>query len=142
MKVCVSHFHFRVSAGRKKLKFTQSSYIILTSIDTPDGSERFVSASITLALGLMMSMTRLCIRISNCSRASLCTKVERFTVYFLISVGSGIGPITFASKRSAVSMICFTETSRILLSYARTRIRSFSMLSPAFFARFRFWWCF
>ena len=54
---------------------------------TPDGSERFVSASTTFGPGFMISITRLCVRISNCSRASLCTKVERLTVYFLISVG-------------------------------------------------------
>src|SRR3990167_8375822 len=51
-------------------------------------------------------------------------KVERFTVHRLISVGSGTGPTIFASKRAAVSIICFTERSRILCSYARTRMRS------------------
>lgn len=49
----------------------QNGYAILTSIVTPDGSERFVRASITFALGSRMSMMRLWIRISNCSRASL-----------------------------------------------------------------------
>ncbi len=105
-------------------------YIIFTSMLTPDGRERLVNASITFALGFSMSITRLCMRISNCSRASLCTKVERFTVYFLISVGKGIGPTTAASKRNAVSIIDFTLVSRILCSYARTRIRSF-WISPA-----------
>ena len=54
--------------------------------------------------------------VANLTRAFLLTKDERFTVYFLISVGSGIGPSTVASKRSAVSMICFMDASRILLS--------------------------
>src|SRR3990167_5886128 len=63
-------------------------------------------------------------RISNCSRASLWTKLERLTVHRLISVGSGTGPTMTASKRAAVSIICLTERSRILCSYARTRIRS------------------
>src|SRR3990167_5354322 len=63
-------------------------------------------------------------RISNCSLASLWTKVERFTVQRLISVGSGTGPTTTASKRAAVSIICFTDMSRILCSYAFTRMRS------------------
>ena len=91
-------------------------YIILTSIFTPEGSERLVSASTTFGPGLRISTTRLCIRISNCSRASLKTKVERLTVYFLISVGSGIGPTTFASKRKAVSIICLILASSILCS--------------------------
>ena len=47
---------------------------------TPDGSDKFVRASTTFALGSMMSITRLCIRISNCSRASLWTNDERLTV--------------------------------------------------------------
>src|SRR3990167_4137589 len=63
-------------------------------------------------------------RISNCSLASLWTKVERLTVHRLISVGSGTGPTTTASKRAAVSIICFTDRSRILCSYAFTRMRS------------------
>src|SRR3989344_6756960 len=91
---------------------------------TPDGRLRLVSASITFGAGFIMSIKRLWIRISNCSRASLWTKVERLTVQRFISVGSGTGPTTFASSRAAVSIICFTETSRILCSYARTRIRS------------------
>jgi len=107
-----------------------SLYIIFTSMLTPDGRERLVNASTTLGLGLRMSITRLCVRISNCSRASLCTKVERLTVYFLISVGSGIGPTTVASKRIAVSMICLVLASRILCSYARTRMRSL-LIAPA-----------
>jgi len=111
-------------------RFWKNDYIIFTSILTPDGSERFVRASTTFGLGLRMSITRLCVRISNCSRASLCTNVERLTVYFLISVGSGIGPTTVASKRIAVSMICLVLASRILCSYARTRMRSL-LIAPA-----------
>src|SRR6185436_8366263 len=59
-------------------------------------------------------------------------KGERLTVYFFISVGSGIGPIIFASWRSAVSMICFTDASRILFSYALTRMRSFTSAPASF----------
>lgn len=46
-------------------------YTIFTSIVTPDGRLRFVRASITFGDGFMMSMSRLWMRISNCSRASL-----------------------------------------------------------------------
>src|SRR3989338_1842570 len=91
---------------------------------TPDGRLRFVRASITFGEGFRMSMRRLWMRISNCSRASLWTNVERFTVQRWVSVGSGTGPTTTASKRAAVSIICFTDMSRILCSYAFTRIRS------------------
>src|SRR3989338_3458579 len=59
---------------------------------------------------------------------------ERFTVYLVICVGSGIGPMIFASYRSAVSMICRTDASRILYSYARTRIRSFCVSTFPFAA--------
>lgn len=46
-------------------------YIILTSILTPDGNDRLVNASITFGAGFNISITRLWVRISNCSRASL-----------------------------------------------------------------------
>jgi hypothetical protein len=54
-------------------------YIIFTSTFTPEGSEKLVSASMIFGPGFKMSITRLCIRISNCSRASLCTKVRRLS---------------------------------------------------------------
>ena len=57
-------------------------YTIFTSIVTPDGRLRFVRASMTFGLGDRMSMRRLWMRISNCSRASLWTNVERFTKIF------------------------------------------------------------
>src|SRR3989344_8534258 len=91
-------------------------YTIFTSMLTPDGSERLVSASISFGDGERMSTKRLCTLISNCSRAFLCTNEERLTVYFLVSVGRGIGPKTSASYLTAVSIICFTDTSRILYS--------------------------
>src|SRR3989344_4003809 len=101
-------------------------YSIFTSIFTPDGSDRLVSASTSLPDGFTMSTRRLCARISNCSRAFLCTNAPRFTVYLRISVGSGTGPCTVASNRAAVSIIWRTDASRILCSYARTRMRSFA----------------
>src|SRR3989344_918714 len=63
-------------------------------------------------------------------------KVERLTVYFLISVGSGIGPATLASYLSAVSRICLTDASITLCSYARALMRSFcGAATAAFLAR-------
>src|ERR1035437_8357851 len=72
----------------------ETRYTIFTSMVTPEGRLRFVRASITFGEGFRISMRRLWIRISNCSRASLWTNVERFTVQRLISVGSGTGPTT------------------------------------------------
>jgi hypothetical protein len=66
-------------------------------MSTPDGKLRFVSASMVFWDGLMISINRLCVRISNCSREFLNMNDERLTVYFLISVGSGTGPNTCAS---------------------------------------------
>ena len=58
-------------AQASKQKKRAPNYNILTSIVTPEGSERLVRASITFGEGSRMSMMRLCTRISNCSRASL-----------------------------------------------------------------------
>src|SRR3990167_2316254 len=62
-------------------------------------------------------------RISNCSRESLSMNAARFTVYFLMSMGSGTGPTTSALCRAATSIICLTAPSRTPCSYARTRMR-------------------
>ena len=66
----------------------------------------------------MMSISRLWVRISNCSRASLWTNGPRMTVYFSIRVGSGTGPATAAPVRCAVSTICSADWSSSLWSYA------------------------
>ena len=50
----------------------------------------------------MMSMRRLCVRLSNCSMDFLSTCGERLTVSFSILVGSGTGPETRAPERFAV----------------------------------------
>src|SRR5689334_18909580 len=70
-----------------------------------------------------MSIRRLWIRISKCSRESLSTCGERMTVYFRISVGSGTGPRTFAWVRSTVSTIFLADWSMTSWSYALSRIR-------------------
>ena len=43
----------------KLLTFTNSSYIIFTSIFTPDGKLKLVNASITFGFGLIMSISLL-----------------------------------------------------------------------------------
>ena len=83
-------------------------------MSTPAGKDKLMSESMVFGVGSTMSTKRLCVRISNWSRLSLCTKAERLTVYFFFSVGSGIGPITLAPDLSAVSMIIRVDWSMIL----------------------------
>src|SRR6188508_1086463 len=96
---------------------------ILISMSTPAASDSRISASTVFVDGSMMSMRRLCVRISNCSRPSLCTNGPRMTVYFSIRVGSGTGPATSAPVRCAVSTICSADWSSSLWSYALSRMR-------------------
>jgi len=77
-----------------------------------------------------MSTILLCLLISNCSLASLLTKVDLLTVTFSILVGSGIGPTTIAQESFAVSTIFFTASSMSLCSNALTTI----LIFPVFFA--------
>ncbi len=53
---------------------------ILISTSTPAGRFKLISASIVRGVGSTMSIKRLWIRISYCSRESLWTNVERLTV--------------------------------------------------------------
>ena len=86
----------------------------LISISTPAGRFRRISALIVFWLGSRMSISRLCVRISNCSWESLSMNGDRMTHYFSILVGSGTGPATRAPVFSAVSTICAADWSRIL----------------------------
>jgi large subunit ribosomal protein L3 len=79
---------------------------ILISMSTPAGSESRIRASTVFEAGSRMSMSRLWVRISNCSRLSLSINGERRTVNFSMRVGSGTGPTTSAPVRWAVSTIC------------------------------------
>ncbi len=100
-------------------------------MSTPDGKFKSRSASMISWFGLMTSITRLCTRISNCSLAFLCTKLERLTVYLRISVGSGTGPTTSTPERLAMSIICRTELSMILWSYAFSLMRNLGITESA-----------
>src|SRR5713226_5223987 len=66
----------------------------LISMLTPAGRLSRIRASTVLDVGSRMSISRLCVRISNCSRESLSMNGERKTVYFSICVGRGTGPAT------------------------------------------------
>src|SRR5580704_336457 len=85
----------------------------LISTSTPGGKSNFISASTVSGVGSRMSISRLCVRISNCSRDFLSTCGERKTVQRLIVVGKGMGPATSAPVRFAVSTISRVDWSRI-----------------------------
>src|SRR5437588_220997 len=79
--------------------------------------------STVLGVGWWMSIRRLCVRISKCSRESLSLNGERITQYTFFSVGSGTGPETLAPVRVAVSTISFAADSIAEVSYAFRRMR-------------------
>jgi hypothetical protein len=93
---------------------------------TPDGKSSFIKASTVFGVGFTMSIRRLCVRISNCSRESLYLCVARMIVYRLRSVGNGIGPEIVAPVLFAVSTILSADWSKIRCSYAFKRIRIYS----------------
>src|SRR3984957_1730471 len=78
-----------------------------------------------------MSISRLCVRISKCSRESLSLNGERITQYTFFSVGSGTGPDTLAPVRVAVSTISFAADSIAEVSYAFRRMRILFWLADA-----------
>src|SRR5699024_8710846 len=103
----------------------QKVYYNLISISTPEGRSRRMSESTVCGVGLTISISRLCVRISNCSRPSLYLCDERQTENTTLSVGRGIGPETFAPERLAVPTIFSADGSKTLYSYAFKRIRIF-----------------
>src|SRR5690606_17553084 len=100
-------FPFRISVA------IASSAHSLISMSTPLGRSRRISASTVCGVGLTISINRLCVRISNCSRESLYLCTARRIVMTCRSVGSGIGPETPAPERLAVSTIFSADWSRI-----------------------------
>ena len=58
-----------------------------------------------------MSISRLWVRISKCSRESLSLNGDRITQYTFFSVGRGTGPETVAPVRVAVSTISLAAVS-------------------------------
>src|SRR5690242_15774357 len=110
-----------------RLHYACSRPNALISTSTPGGKSSFISASTVSGVGSRISIKRLCVRISNCSRDFLSTCGERSTVQRLIVVGRGIGPATSAPVRFAVSTISRVDWSRMRWSNAFKRIR---ILSP------------
>src|SRR6185312_5603228 len=117
-----------------RLHYACSRPNALISTSTPGGKSSFISASTVSGVGSRMSINRLCVRISNCSRDFLSTCGDRKTVHRLITVGRGIGPATSAPVRFAVSTISRVDWSRMRWSNAFKRIL---ILSPCliFFTR-------
>src|SRR6185437_5491915 len=97
----------------------------LISMSTPAGRSRRISESTVLGVGSRMSISRLCVRISKCSRESLYLCGERMTQYTFFSVGNGTGPATRAPVRVTVSTIFRAELSMTSWSYALSRMRIF-----------------
>src|SRR5262249_47603825 len=97
----------------------------LISMSTPAGRSSRMSESTVFGVGSMMSIRRLCVRISKCSRESLYLCGDRMTQYTFFSVGSGTGPATRAPVRVTVSTIFRAELSMTSWSYALSRMRIF-----------------
>src|SRR3954453_968798 len=92
---------------------------------TSAGRSRRMSESTAFGVGSMMSISRLCVRISKCSRLSLYLWGDRMTTTTFFSVGSGTGPTTWAPARVTVSTIFRAELSRPAWSYDFSRMRIF-----------------
>src|SRR4029079_9076607 len=94
-----------------------------------------------LGVGSMMSMRRLWVRISKCSRLSLYLWGERITTNTFFSVGSGTGPTTVAPARVTVSTILRAELSMTSWSYDFSRMRIFcpAIASSDSLSSYRLW---
>src|ERR1700712_64510 len=92
---------------------------------TSAGRSRRMSESTAFGVGSMMSISRLCVRISKCSRLSLYLWGERMTHTTFFSVGSGTGPTTVAPARVPLSTILRAEVSMTSWSYDLSRMRIF-----------------
>src|SRR4051794_9086447 len=88
----------------------------LISMSTPAGRSSRISESTVFGVGEWMSMSRLCVRISKCSRESLSLNGLRITQYTFFSVGRGTGPVMVAPERSAVSTMSRADLSTCLWS--------------------------
>src|SRR5712691_11734679 len=94
-------------------------------MSTPAGRSNRISESTVFGVGLWMSIRRLCVRTSKCSRESLSLNVLRITQYTFFSVGRGTGPVIVAPLRCAVSTICWADRSSCWWSYPFRRMRIF-----------------
>src|SRR3989440_2993670 len=111
-------------ARHAELATNQSGhYCTLISTSTPAGRSSLVSASIVCERESSMSISRLCVFSSNCSRLFLSMCGLRSTVHSCRLVGSGIGPETCAPVFSAVRTMSAAAWSISAWSKALRRIR-------------------
>src|SRR5262249_11423296 len=87
------------------------SHQSLISMSIPAGRSSRMSWSIVFGVGLRMSIRRLCVLTSKCSRESLSLNGLRVTQYTFFSVGRGTGPVIVAPLLWAVSTICWADRS-------------------------------
>src|SRR3989442_744428 len=95
----------------------------LISTSPPAGKSSFVNASTVCERESRMSISRLCVLSSNCSRLFLSMSGLRSTVQSCRLVGSGIGPETWAPVFSAVRTMSAAAWSISAWSNAFKRIR-------------------
>src|SRR5256714_5968298 len=111
-------------ARHAQLATNQSGhYWTLISTSTPAGRSSLVNASIVCERESRMSISRLCVFSSNCSRLFLSMCGLRSTVHICRLVGSGIGPETCAPVFSAVRTMSAAAWSISAWSNALRRIR-------------------
>src|SRR5213076_649709 len=111
-------------ARHAQLATNQSShYWTLISTSTPAGRSSLVSASIVCERESRMSISRLCVFSSNCSRLFLSMCGLRSTVHSCRLVGSGMGPETWAQVFSAVRTMSAAAWSISAWSNALRRMR-------------------
>src|SRR5947199_5338938 len=106
-----------------ELASDQSVHSTLISTSTPAGRSSFVSASTVWDRESRMSISRLCVLSSNCSRLFLSMCGLRSTVQSCRLVGSGIGPDTWAPVFSAVRTMSAAAWSISAWSNALRRMR-------------------
>jgi len=128
---CVIRSPHKYKDSREHFEMRTHKRLIDIIDPTPKTVDSLMRLDLPAGVGSMMSMRRLWVRISKCSRLSLYLCGERMTQYTFFSVGSGTGPATVAPVRSTVSTIFFAEESITSWSYALSLMRIFC---PAIFS--------
>src|SRR2546423_1885221 len=107
-------------------------YWTLISTSTPAGRSSLANASIVCERESRISISRLCVFSSNCSRLFLSMCGLRSTVHSCRLVGSGIGPETCAPVFSAARTMSAAAWSISAWSKALRRIRILPAISPRY----------
>ena len=92
-----SREHFEIRTHKRLIDILQPTPKTVDSLQRLD--------HLPAGVGCRMSISRLCVRISKCSRESLSLNGLRITQYTFFSVGRGTGPEILAPVRWAVSTI-------------------------------------